>query len=83
MTAPAITHGPAPVPLPGDHLWYARQLRALPGWQLGEIPDEVMLEACSTVIALSHEPDEITSARKLAAVLIGEMASAGGEHDSV
>ncbi|WP_263619657.1 hypothetical protein [Salipiger bermudensis] len=41
-----------------------------------------MLEACSTVIALSHAPDEIVSARKLAAVLIGEMAGAGGEHDS-
>ena len=83
MTAPAITHGPAPVPLPGDHLWYARQLRALPGWQLSEIPDDVMLAACSTVIALSHDLEEIVSARKLAAVLIGEMASAGGEHDSV
>ncbi len=40
MTAHAITHGPAPVPLPGDHLWYARRLRALLGWQLSELDRE-------------------------------------------
>ena len=75
MTAHAITHGPAPVLLPGDQLWYARQLRALPGWQLDAIPDDVMLEACSTVIVLSREPDEIASARNLAHLLCGEFAS--------
>ena len=74
MTAHAITHGPAPVPLPGDQLWYARQLRALPLWQIGEIPDDVMLEACTAVIALSGDDAEIASARRLAHLLCGEIA---------
>ncbi|MBN8189290.1 hypothetical protein JF540_21635 [Salipiger thiooxidans] len=74
MTAHAITHGPAPVPLPGDQLWYARQLRSLPGWQLYDVPDDVMLEACAAVIALSDDDDEIASARRLGHLLCGEIA---------
>ncbi|MCA0848313.1 hypothetical protein [Salipiger thiooxidans] len=79
MTAHAITHGPAPVPLPGDQLRYARQLRSLPGWQLDAIPDEVMLEACAAVIALSSDAAEIASARRLASLLCGEIAASSRE----
>ncbi|EAU43910.1 hypothetical protein [Salipiger bermudensis] len=42
-----------------------------------------MLETCSTVIALSDDATEITSAHALTALLLGSMASAGGEHDSL
>ena len=75
MTARANTHGPAPVALAGDQLWYARQLRALPGWQLDAIPDDVMLEACATVIARSADAAEIDTARNLAHLICGEMAA--------
>jgi hypothetical protein len=77
-TAQAITHGPAPVPLPGDQLWYARQLRSLPGWQFDNVPDDLLLEACAAVIALSGDAAEIASARRLAHLLCGEIASEAG-----